>query len=137
MSTTYPTRSRRQLVERALRVLNVVPAGQTPDEDDYAVVDEFVEPLLARLDGESITTIPDANAIPAAQFLDVAILLADVAKADFGLAALPQDDPTNSEMRLRTVVSVGVTLEEVTVVDPDTGEESTYERAETLKAEWF
>lgn len=137
MSTTYPTRSRRQLVERALRVLNVVPAGQTPDEDDYAVVDEFVEPLLARLDGESITTIPDANAIPAAQFLDVAILLADVAKADFGLAALPQDDPTKSEMRLRTIVSVGVTMEEVETTDPDTGETVTYERAETLTAEWF
>ena len=137
MSTTYPTRSRRRLVERALRVLNVVPAGQTPDEDDYAVVDEFVEPLLARLDGESITTIPDANAIPAAQFLDVAILLADVAKADFGLAALPQDDPTKSEMRLRTIVSVGVTMEEVETTDPDTGETVAYEQAQTLEAEYF
>jgi len=137
VTTTYPTRSRRQLAERALRVLGVVPNGQVPDDDDYAVVDNFVEPLLARLDGEGITTIDDANAIPAAQFLDVAVLLADAAKADYGLAALPLTDPTQSEVRLRTIVSTGPTLEEVTVVDPGTGEESTYERPETLIGEYF
>lgn len=137
MTTTYPTRSRRQLVTRALRVLGVVPAGQTPDDEDYTVVDEFVEPLLARLDGEAITTIPDANAIPAGQFLDVAILLADAAKGDFFLATLPQDDPMKSEVRLRTVVSVGPTMEEVETTDPDTGETETYERAETLVGEYF
>lgn len=136
MTTTYPTRSRQQLVDRALRVLGVVPAGQTPDADDRLVVDEFVEPLLARLDAEGITTIPDAEQIPAAQFLDVAILLAAAAAADFGLAALPQNDPMQSEIRLRTVVSVGPTMETVEDYDSE-GEEITYEQPATLHGEYF
>jgi hypothetical protein len=136
VTTTYPTRSRQQLVDRALRILGVVPAGQTPDADDREVVDAFVVPLLARLDGEGITTIPDPEAIPAAQFLDVAILLAAAAAADFGLAALPQDDPTKSEIRLRTIVSVGPTMETVEDYDSE-GEEITYERPATLHGEYF
>ena len=136
MTTTYPPRPRAELVTRALRVLNVVPAGQNPSDEDFDVVDEFVEPLLARLDGEGITTIDNPDAIPAAQFLDVAVLLADAAKGDFGLAALPQDDPTKSEMRLRTVNSVGVT--EVTVTDyDDDGDEITYQAPEPLRTDYF
>ena len=133
---TYPTRSRVQLVDRALRVLGVVPSGQTPDAEDRAVVDEFVEPLLSRIDGEGITTIPDPNAIPAAQFLDVAILLADAAKADFGVAALPMNDPTVSEVRLRTIVSIGPTMETVEDFDTD-GNEIEYEQPQTLHGEYM
>src|SRR3990167_6641937 len=107
-------RSRPELVLRALSVLGIVPAGQTPEDDDYDIVDALVEPLLERLNAEKITSITDAEgnitqlddpeAIPGAQFLDVAVLLADAAKQDFGLAALPQADPVQSEIRLRTIV---------------------------------
>lgn len=137
MTTTYPTRSRVQLVDKALRILDVVPNGQTPDADDRAVVDDYVDLLLARLDGEGITTIDNPDAIPAAQFIDVAILLANDAKSEFGLAALPLDDPMKSEVRLRTVTSVPVTTETVTDVDDETGENVTYTQAETLHGSYF
>lgn len=132
-----PARSRTQLVERALRVLGVVPAGQSADPEDALVVDDFVEPLLARLDAEGITTIDDPDAIPAAQWLDVAVLLANDAKTDFGLLALPGFDPTQSEIRLRTVTSTGPTMETVETTDPDTGEDVEYEQPQTLAPEWF
>lgn len=125
-----------ELVERALRILNVVPYGQTAEADDAAVVDALVVPLLARLSGEHITTILDPDAIPEDQFLDVAILLADVAKSEFGLAALPQDDPDEARVRLRTIVSVGPTMETVEDEDQD-GNPITYEQPATLRPEYF
>ena len=144
-------RSRPELVLRALSVLGVVPAGQTPEDDDYDIVDALVEPLLERLNAEKITSITDAEgnitqlddpeAIPGAQFLDVAVLLADAAKQDFGLAALPQADPVQSEIRLRTIVSVGATQEEyeTTVIDLDTDVETTvtHRRNKTLVGDFF
>lgn len=148
---TYPTFSREQLVTRALRVLGVVPAGQTPEAEDRAVVDDLVVPLLARLNAEKITyhvdqegnvtQLDDPEAIPAKAFMDVAILLADVAKQDFGIAALPQADPAMSEKRLRSVWSVGPSVEvyEEWVTDPDTEESSlvTRRRTETLVGEYW
>lgn len=148
---TYPTFSRTQLVTRALRVLGVVPAGQTPDAEDASVVDDLVIPLLARLNAEKITyhvdqegnvtQLDDPEAIPAKAFMDVAILLADVAKQDFGIAALPQADPSMSEMRLRTVWAVGPSQEEYEewVVDLDTDEATltTLRRNQTLVGEYF
>jgi len=148
----YPTFSRTQTVDRALRVLGVVPAGQTPDAEDRAVVDALVIPLIARLNAEKITyhvdlegnvtQLDDPDAIPAKAFLDVAVLLAAAAMGDFGLSALPPpNDPVMSEMRLRTVFSVGATLEtyEEYVTDPDTDEETlvTRKRNETLIGEYF
>lgn len=151
MTTPFPTKDRKALVNRALRVLNVVPAGQTAETEDFDVVDELVEPLLARLNAEKITyhvdaegnvtQLDDPDAIPAKAFMDVAILLAAAAATDFGLAALPQDDPAKSEVRLRTVWSVGPTQEEYEewVVDLDTEVETlvTKRRNETLKGEYF
>ena len=137
MATTYPTRTREELVIRALRVMGTIANDDEADNDDFRVVNALVEPLLARIDAEDITTIDDPDAIPAAQFMDLAILLADLAKGDFGLSALPNDDPTKSEIRLRTVVSVNVTLEDIEVADPDTGVVTTEERPQTLIGEYF
>lgn len=148
---TYPTFSREQLVTRALRVLGVVPSGQTPDAEDRAVVDALVIPLLARLNAEKITyhvdqegnvtQLDDPDAIPAKAFMDVSILLADACKHEFGIAALPQADPMMSEKRLRTVWSVGPTQEEyeewVTDLDTDVSTLVTKRRNETLIGEYM
>ena len=149
--TTYPTFPRDQLVVRAIRVLGVTPIGQEPHDDDKRTVDALVEPMLARLnaerityhvDGEgNVTELDDPDAIPAKAFMDVAILLADAAKQDFGLAALPQNDPAMSEKRLRIVWSVDATQEEyeewVTDLDTDVSTLVTKRRNETLTGEYF
>lgn len=145
------TKSREQLVLRALRVLGAVPAGQSAEDDDIAKVDDLWEPLMARLNAEkityhvdaegNITQLDDPSAVEAAQFLDLAILLADAAKGDFGLAALPTDDPVKSEIRLRTIYSVGATQEEfeelVTDLDTDTDTVVTHRRNITITNEYM
>lgn len=149
---TYPTFSRVQTVDRALRVLGVVPSGQTPDAEDRAVVDALVIPLLARLNAEKITChvdgegnvtqLDDPDAIPAKAFMDVSILLAAAAMGDFGLSALPPpNDPMMSERRLRIVWAVGPAQEEyeewVTDLDTDVSTLVTKRRNETLQGEYF
>lgn len=149
---TYPTFSRTQTVDRALRVLGVVPSGQTPDAEDRAVVDALVIPLLARLNAEKITfhtdaegnvtQLDDPDAIPAKAFMDVSILLAAAAMGEFGLSALPPpNDPAMSERRLRTVWAVGPTQEEytdwVTDLDTDTSTLTTLRRNQTLVGEFY
>lgn len=137
MTTTYPPKSRQQFVDRALSVLGVVPSGQTPDDDDRLVVDDLVVPLLAQLDAEGVTTIDDPNAIPAAQFLPLSVLLAEMAMQEFGLAALPQADPAAARRQLHVIVSVGPTMETVEEYDCETGETTTYQQPQTATPEWY
>lgn len=149
---TYPTFSRDQLVAMAYSRLGLSEVGQPADQEDLEAIDLHVIPLLARLnaekityhvdaDGTTITQLDDPEAIPAKAFLDVAILLADAAKMDFGMGALPQDDPRMSEVRLRTVWAVGPTQEEyeteVTDLDTDEVTTVTHRRTETLIGEYF
>lgn len=149
---TYPTFPRDQLVDRAIRVLGITPVGQTPDADDRQVVNDHVIPLLARLNAEkitwhvdavgNITQLDDPDAIPAKAFHDVAILLAAAAMQDFAIAALPQNDPAMSEIRLRTVWAVKEATQEeyeteVTDLDTDTTTTVTHRRNETLIGEYF
>lgn len=150
--TVFPTYSRDQVVRMAYSRLGLSETGQPADDEDLEAIDIHLEPLMARLnaekityhvaaDGTTITELDDPDAIPAKAFLDVAILLADAAKMDFGLAALPQDDPAKSVVRLRTVWSVGATQEEyettVTDLDTDTDTTVTHRRNETLIGEYF
>ncbi len=145
------TMSRDQLVLRAHSVLGLAMVGQTPAQDDLDVIDALVEPTIDRLNALGITSntdlfgvvtqLDDPEAIPSAQFMDVAILLADALKQDFGLAALPQNNPAESEIRLRTILSTGPTMEnyESTVTDLTTDVETdvTYQQPETLYGEYF
>lgn len=144
----YPTRNREQVVDRALFVLGVTPVGQTPEDDDRQVVDDLVEPLFATLNAEGVTSrtdelgvtteLDDPDNIPAAWFLDVAVLLAAEAMAPLGVDALPSGyDVERSKMRLRTVISTGPTMEEFTEIDPETNEEITKYRPETLVGEYM
>jgi hypothetical protein len=150
---TIPTRTRAQLVSRAYAILGLAEVGQSEDEDSLAVIDDFVEPLFARLNAEKITwhvdaegnvtQLDDPDAIPAKAFIDLAVLLAFDAMADFGLAVLPPPlDGATSEMRLRTVWAVKEATQEeyeTTVVDLDTDAETTvtHRRNETLRGEYW
>jgi hypothetical protein len=149
---TFPTYSRDQVVKMAYVRLGLAEVGQPADDEDLEAIDFHLEPLMARLnaekityhvaaDGTTITELDNPDAIPAKAFLDVAILLADAAKMEFGLGALPQDDPGASEVRLRTVWGVGPTQEEyetqVTDLDTDEVTTVTHRRNETLIGEYF
>jgi len=146
---TIPARSRAQLVSRAYAILGLAEVGQSEDAVSLAVIDNLVEPLIARLNEEritwhvdaegNVTQLDDPDAIPAKTFMDVAVLLAYDAMGDFSLAALPPPHTrTESEMRLRTVWAVKeATQEAYEHYDEETGAVSTRYRNETLAGEYM
>jgi hypothetical protein len=80
------TKSRDDLVLRALRNLGVLPQGQTADADMYQSVDDLVVPTLSELSALDVTFVPDAEQIPEEQFNSLGHVLASEARAEFGLA---------------------------------------------------
>lgn len=83
------TKTRTDLINQALAQLGVLAAGQTADAEDYAAVNEHVDPLVATLDALGVVTVDDTDAIPIEWFLSLAALLADRAADHFGLVGLP------------------------------------------------
>lgn len=80
------TKSREELVNRALAKLKVVAAGQSPSAEDAQVVDEMVEPTLSELAARSIYAYGDPDQIEDECFESLAIILAQACAEDFGLA---------------------------------------------------
>src|SRR5690242_19785777 len=106
---TALTKTRQDLVNQALRNLQVLAAGQTADTEDYESVDGHVDASLAQLDARQIVSVPDAQEIPIEWFDPLAVVLADDAAMEFGLPGVPAS-PSNpnprvdAEVRLREMV---------------------------------
>jgi hypothetical protein len=79
------TKSRENLVYRALSKLKVIAAGQTPSAEDNQVVDDMVEPTLSELAARSIYAYGDPDQIEDECFEHLAAILAQVCAEDFGL----------------------------------------------------
>lgn len=80
------TKSREQLVNRALQKLKVVAAGQQPSAEDAQVVNDMVEPTLAKLSAKSIYAYGDPDQIEDECFEDLATVLAQTCAEDFGVS---------------------------------------------------
>jgi len=84
------TRTRRELVTEALVNLGVLAAGQQPDAEDFEMVDNMYEPMVAWLEAAQIIDMDNTvDAIPAEWFNPLAVLLADEAALGFGLPGVP------------------------------------------------
>lgn len=84
------TKTRSDLVNQALRNLEVIGAGQAPSAEDYTAVDAHVDATLAQLAARDIVTVGDADEIPVEWFQPLAVLLANDAAMEFGLSGVPQ-----------------------------------------------
>lgn len=104
MPTTY---TRKQLVERALRVLKVTEANEAPNAEDYATVDELVDAVLDQLNEREIVHVQDDDAIEPAIFLPLAECLADACTKDFGGVV----DVAAAEQKLREIIATTPTYE--------------------------
>src|SRR5262245_18128592 len=71
------TRTREQLANRATEIVTVLGNGQSPEADDVATVDGFIDGVLAELAARDVTFIPNVNAIPIELFESLAIALAE------------------------------------------------------------
>ena len=93
MSTT---KTRRDLVLRALDVLGVSAVGQAPAAEDFAAVDAQVDPVLGVLAGLEVVYVADPDEIPAEFLNPIADVLAYALCTDFAVG-----DTEKAEMRVK------------------------------------
>jgi hypothetical protein len=96
------TKSREDLVNRALQKLKVVAAGQQPSAEDAQVVDDMVEPTLSELAARSIYAYGDPDQIEDECFESLAIVLAQACAEDFGVTG-DETKRIRAENRLREI----------------------------------
>jgi len=89
------TKTKQELVIRALRIIGVVGTGQEPSADNVENVGALVEPMFARLEAVEGIYAPAADEIPDSYFEPYAILLAKEA-IEFG----PLPPEANPQMAL-------------------------------------
>lgn len=105
------TKTRRELVNQALKNLGVLAAGQTASDEDYTAVDAFVDGVIARLGtGPAPIVIADDEAIEPEVFAPLAILVADDASAEFGGGIAPER-VAKANADLRKATRAGATYE--------------------------
>lgn len=83
------TKTRSDLIERALKNLGALPQGQTASAEDSQSMDAFIDPLIETLNQRGIVYIGDSENIPDEYFLPLGECLAFVASPEFGASLDP------------------------------------------------
>lgn len=94
------SKTRAQLITRALKSLGQLDPGEDPSPEDYATLDDLIDPLIAQLAADEVVYIQDAEAIELEFYLPLARLLANAAGPDFG-SPVNLDAKTTDEAELR------------------------------------
>jgi hypothetical protein len=79
------SRSRADLVGKALDVLGISAVGQTVDADTAKIIDDDIDTVLKSLAARELVYVPNPDSVPDEIFIQVAILVADSNKQNFGL----------------------------------------------------
>lgn len=98
------------LKTEALGILVGLDPSQSPEAEDLATIDQYVDPLIAQLALDEIVDITDTDEIPVEYFLPLARLLANVAGPRFGSPMNPQAR-MDDERALRKMTSSRPTFE--------------------------
>lgn len=96
------TKTRNALVNRALKELGVVGAGQTAEAEDYDEIDKAVEPVMSDLATRDIWVWGDPDQYDDDAFDHLAVLLANARARAFG-AAPDEQKRLLAEQRLRAL----------------------------------
>jgi hypothetical protein len=97
-------KTRAELVNKAISLLQQEGAGQSIDDEDFQTFDDAVEPIIAELSEDEVVTVGDTDAIDDAVFLPLARILMNEVGEDFGRPT----DPAfrlECEARIRRVVA--------------------------------
>jgi hypothetical protein len=94
------SKTREDLIARALRKLGVVGAGQSPSAEDSQAVDDEIEPVMADLAARGIYAWGNPDEIDDEAFVHLAAILGNSVANDFGK---PEDEAKReyAEMRLK------------------------------------
>jgi hypothetical protein len=96
------SKTQSELITKALSLINVVGAGQSPSAEDVATVEAVIEPLLAELSANGVVYVADSDAIDDSIFLPLARRLALEVAPDFDFTINDIDAAiTRAENRLR------------------------------------
>lgn len=104
------TKTRDELIQQALLSIGAILPGEAPAPEDYEVVDNLIDPMVAQLESESVYALQNADAIEMEAFLPIARILANTAGPHFG-AAINDDAKKRDEAILRKVGSTRPTYE--------------------------
>lgn len=98
-------RSRQELIERALKELGVVAAGQTPDAEDVDVVEDEIDAVMSDLMVRNVYSWGDPDEYEDEAFIHLAKIIANSVARSFGVAP---DDGVRiiCEARLRMLIPV-------------------------------
>ncbi len=102
------TKTRTQLIHRALAAIGALEPGEAPSTEDYNTMDNLVDPLVSQLVADDVVYIDDTEAIPLEYFIPLANLLGNMAGPDFGY-------PVNDDAKMRDEA----TLKRISSTRPD------------------
>lgn len=80
------TYNRSALVNKALDMLGATAVGQAADAESYSKVDGNVDACLESLAGRELVYVPDPDTIDGSIFKQLAAILAEECKTEFGLS---------------------------------------------------
>lgn len=103
MADTVKTRA--QLIQRALKNIGIIEPGEAPSSEDYATVDDLIDPLIAQLAADQIAYISDSDAIELEYYMPLARLLGNAAGPDFGSAINEQAKAIDEQILRRLTAS--------------------------------
>ena len=104
------TKTRAELVNRALDKLGVVGSGQSPEDEDAAKVDAVVDALIADLAVRTVYYVGNVEEIDVAAFEWLAMCLANLCAEDFG-KPMDANKQAFAERMLRALVATHPTYE--------------------------
>jgi hypothetical protein len=107
MAINSPYRSSADLVLEALKNLGVLSAGQAVDVEDFAYVNEKLDPIFRQLAGLEICYVPDPDNIPGAWFASLADIVAGECASKFGLVGQEFIDKVNKGLGGAAGVEIG------------------------------
>lgn len=77
-------KTRAELVYQTLRNLGALPIGQDPNDEDYTLVDELLEPARAMLRERDIYDWVDIDVVPDEAYIPLAHVMAAYSASSFG-----------------------------------------------------
>lgn len=109
------TKTREQLIDRALIELGVVAAGQVANAEDSAIVSAEIDPVMSDLASRNVYNYGDPDIFEDDAFTHLAVCLANSCARSFGMDASEQTR-LMAEARLRQL-SPGMLTYQVLAVD--------------------
>lgn len=104
------TKTTIELVNKVLFNIGVLGEGQTASAEAQASVTAAISPVVAQLSAGMVVDIADVNAIPNVYFFQLADIIADALKEDFGVtgddAAVLMSAAKDGERRLKNLTRI-------------------------------